>query len=463
MNTRTEHDSFGPIQVPADHLWGAQTQRSLSHFDIGCERFPPEFIGALAIVKRSCAIVNAALGDLTPSKSAAIVTACDEIIAGAWRDEFPLSIWQTGSGTQTNMNANEVIAARANQLLEQGVDDHIAIHPNDDVNRAQSSNDAIPTAMHIAAAQQVLLQLLPNMMDLRNSLHGKALEFAPHIKIARTHGMDATPMTLGQEFSGYVSQLDHGVQALRNTLAHLFQLALGGSAVGTGLNTRPQFAEQVAWEIASYTQIKFVTAPNKFEALAAHDAIVELSGALKRLAVSLLKIANDIRLLATGPRCGFMELQLPELEPGSSIMPGKVNPTQCEALAMICVQVLANDLAISLAGSQGQLELNTYKPMIIHNILQSIRLMADATRSFDRHCVQGITAQTEVMARYVEQSLMLVTALTPHIGYDLAARIAKHAHDNKLTLRDAAMQLGVAGEDFARWVQAGAMLAPQKS
>jgi len=462
MKTRIELDSFGPIDVPADHLWGAQTQRSLLHFAIGSERFPPEFIEALAIVKRSSAIVNAALGDLSAGKCAAIVTACDEIIGGKWRDEFPLSIWQTGSGTQTHMNANEVIAARANQLMEQGITGHNAIHPNDDVNKAQSSNDAIPTAMHIAAAQQVFLQLLPNLMALRNSLHGKALEFAQHIKIARTHGMDATPITLGQEFSGYVSQLDHGVQALRNTLAHLFQLALGGSAVGTGLNTRPQFAEKVAWEIASYTQIKFVTAPNKFEALAAHDAIVELSGALKRLAVSLLKIANDIRLLATGPRCGLMELQLPELEPGSSIMPGKVNPTQCEALAMVCVQILANDLAISVAGSQGQLELNTYKPLIIHNILQSIRLMADATRSFDRHCVQGIAAQPDVMTRYVEQSLMLVTALTPYIGYDKAAKIAKLAHEHKLTLRQAALQLGVASDDFERWVQASAMLGPTK-
>jgi fumarate hydratase class II len=439
---RIETDSFGPIEVPADRYWGAQTQRSVQNFRIGGERFPREFIRALGILKRCAAVVNTDLGKLPAAKRDAIVPAADEVIDGKLDDHFPLVVWQTGSGTQTNMNANEVIAARANELLGIAIGTKDGIHPNDDVNKSQSSNDAFPTAMHIAAAEMVHLRLLPAIATLRNTLHGKSLEFDSIVKIGRTHLMDATPLTLGQEMSGWVSQLDHGLQALRNTLGHVYELALGGSAVGTGLNTHPQYAEKVAWEIARYTGIKFVTAPNKFEALAANDALVELSGALKRLAVSLMKIANDIRWLASGPRCGIGEISIPENEPGSSIMPGKVNPTQCESMTMVAVQVMGNDTAITIAGSQGNFELNVFKPVIIHNTLQSIRLLADVCENFEEHCARGIEPNLPVIQKHLNNSLMLVTALNQTIGYDKAASIAKKAHKEGLTLKDAAMKLG---------------------
>lgn len=457
MSTRTEHDSMGPVEVPADRLWGAQTQRSLEHFHIGTERFPREFIRALGIVKRAAAQSNARLGKLAPAKRDAIVAACDEVIAGLWDGHFPLSVWQTGSGTQTNMNANEVIAARATQLLGTGE----VVHPNDDVNRSQSSNDAFPTAMHIAATEGVMLHLLPAVGRLRDTLYGKSLEFAGIIKIGRTHLMDATPLTLGQEMSGWVSQLDHGIQAIRNTLAHMYELALGGSAVGTGMNTHAEYADDVAWEIAQYTRIKFASAPNKFEALAAHDALVELSGACKRLAVSLMKIANDVRWLASGPRCGIGEIRIPANEPGSSIMPGKINPTQCEALTMVAVQVMGNDTAVTIAGSQGNFELNVFKPVIILNVLQTIRLLSDACGSFEQHCARGIEPDRQTIARHVEQSLMLVTALSEPLGYEQAARIAQKALAEGLTLRAAALELGlVSAQQFDSLVDPARMLGP---
>ena len=447
MATRTEHDSFGDIEVPADRLWGAQTQRSLEHFHIGTEVFPRGFIRALGILKRAAAITNAQLGKLPAAKRDAIVAACDEVIAGQWDAHFPLAVWQTGSGTQTNMNANEVIAARANQLLGKAVNarDADAVHPNDDVNCSQSSNDVFPTAMHIAAAEGTMVHLLPAVLRLRDTLYGKSLEFGHIIKIGRTHLMDATPLTLGQEISAWTSQLEHGMQALRNTLAHLYELALGGTAVGTGLNAHPDYADAVAWEIAQYTRIKFTSAPNKFEALSAHDALVELSGALKRLAVSLMKIANDVRWLASGPRCGIGEITIPNLEPGSSIMPGKVNPTQCEAVTMVAAQVLGNDTTIAFAGSQGNFQLNVFKPVIIHNILQSIRLLGDVCDSFDTHCARGIEPNRAVLARNLGNSLRLVTALNEHIGYDKAAQIAKKALADGSTLKEAALALGLLG------------------
>ena len=457
MSTRTEHDSMGPVEVPTERLWGAQTQRSLEHFHIGTERFPREFIRALGIVKRAAAQSNARLGKLAPGKRDAIVAACDEVIAGQWDAHFPLSIWQTGSGTQTNMNANEVIAARATQLLGTGE----VVHPNDDVNRSQSSNDAFPTAMHIAATEGVMLHLLPAVGRLRDTLYGKSLEFGGIIKIGRTHLMDATPLTLGQEISGWVSQLDHGIQAIRNSLAHMYELALGGSAVGTGMNTHAEYADDVAWEIAQYTRIKFASAPNKFEALAAHDALVELSGACKRLAVSLMKIANDVRWLASGPRCGIGELRIPANEPGSSIMPGKINPTQCEALTMVAVQVMGNDTTVTIAGSQGNFELNVFKPVIILNVLQTIRLLSDAVSSFEQHCARGIEPDREAIALHVERSLMLVTALSEPLGYESAARIAHKALTEGLTLRAAALGLGlVSAEQFDRLVDPARMLRP---
>ncbi len=439
---RIETDSFGPIEVPADRYWGAQTQRSLQNFRIGSERFPREFIRALGILKRSAAVVNHELGKLPADKLSVIVQVCDEVIAGKLDDHFPLVVWQTGSGTQTNMNANEVIANRANELLGKPLGAKDGIHPNDDVNKSQSSNDAFPTAMHIAAAEMVHLRLLPSVAKLRETLHGKALAFDGIVKIGRTHLMDATPLTLGQEMSGWVSQLDHGLQAIRNTLGHVYELALGGSAVGTGLNTHPKYAEKVAWEIALYTGIKFVTAPNKFEALAANDAMVELSGGAKRLAVSLMKIANDIRWLASGPRCGIGEISIPENEPGSSIMPGKVNPTQCESMTMVAVQVMGNDTAITIAGSQGNFELNVYKPVIINSMLQSVRLLADVCENFEEHCARGIEPNLPVIQKHLNNSLMLVTALNQTIGYDKAASIAKKAHKEGLTLKAAAMALG---------------------
>jgi fumarate hydratase class II len=443
MTFRTEHDSFGPIQVAADRYWGAQTQRSLEHFRIGQDRFPREFIRALAIVKRSAAIVNADLKLLPAEKRDLIVAAADEVIDGRWDDHFPLVVWQTGSGTQTNMNMNEVIANRANELAGQPLGGQQPIHPNDDVNRCQSTNDAFPTALHIAAAEGLLLRLIPAVGRLHATLHGKAGAFHDVLKVGRTHLMDATPLTLGQELSGHASQLEHGLQAIRNTLGHLYELALGGSAVGTGLNTHPEYAERVAWQIASFTGIRFMTAPNKFEALASRDAAVECSGALRRLAVSLIKIANDIRWLASGPRCGLGEIRIPANEPGSSIMPGKVNPTQSEAMAMVAVQVLGLDSAIGIAGSQGNFELNVYMPVIAHDLLTEIRLLTDACDSFDVHCARGIEPDREVLQRNVDRSLMTVTALTPHIGYDAAAKAAHHAHQHGTTLREAVLGLGL--------------------
>jgi fumarate hydratase class II len=443
MTFRMEHDSFGPIQVPVDRYWGAQTQRSLEHFRIGQDRFPREFIRALAIVKRSAAIVNADLKLLPAEKRDLIVAAADEVIAGRWDDHFPLVVWQTGSGTQTNMNMNEVIANRANELAGQPLGGQQPVHPNDDVNRCQSTNDAFPTALHIAAAEGLLLRLIPAVGRLHATLHGKAGAFHDVLKVGRTHLMDATPLTLGQELSGHASQLEHGLQAIRNTLGHLYELALGGSAVGTGLNTHPEYAERVAWQIASFTGIRFMTAPNKFEALASRDAAVECSGALRRLAVSLIKIANDIRWLASGPRCGLGEIRIPANEPGSSIMPGKVNPTQSEAMAMVCVQVLGLDSAIGIAGSQGNFELNVYMPVIAHDLLTEIRLLTDTCDSFDVHCARGIEPDREVLQRNVDRSLMTVTALTPHIGYDAAAKAAHHAHQHGTTLREAVLGLGL--------------------
>jgi fumarate hydratase class II len=463
-NTRTERDSLGAVEVPADRLWGAQTQRALEHFRIGHERPPRDFLRALGLVKRAAAEVNRSLGLLPAHKADAIVRACDEVIDGQWDAHFPLAVWQTGSGTQSHMNANEVIAARANQLLGVAVGSRApeAVHPNDDVNLGQSSNDVFPTAMHIAAVEGVLLRLLPAVHGLRQTLHGKSLEFRDIVKIGRTHLMDATPITLGQEIGAWVSQLDHGMQCIRNALGHVYELAIGGTAVGTGLNTHPRFAEQVVWQLAQHTRIRWVVAPDKFEALASHDALVELHGACKRLAVSLLKIANDVRWLASGPRAGLGELRLPANEPGSSIMPGKVNPTQCEALAMVAVQVIGHDTAVSLAGSQGNFQLNVYKPLIMHNVLLSIGLLADACASFDAHCARGLEADRAAIAHHLGQSLMLVTALTPHIGYDKAAAIALKAHTEGTTLREAALALGhVTAADYDAWVQPGHMLGPQ--
>ena len=471
MTFRIETDSFGPIEVPADRYWGAQTQRSLQNFRIGGERFSREMIRALGVLKRAAAVVNCDLGKLPADKRDLILRASDEVIAGQLDDHFPLVVWQTGSGTQTNMNANEVIANRACELAglfqigaggaTQAMASKTGIHPNDDVNKSQSSNDAFPTAMHIAATEMVHLRLLPAVQKLRDTLYGKSLAFDHIVKIGRTHLMDATPLTLGQEFSGYVSQLDHGMQAIRNTLAHLYELALGGSAVGTGLNTHPEYAERVAYEIARYTGIRFVTAPNKFEALAANDALVELSGALKRLACSLMKIANDIRWLASGPRCGIGEILIPENEPGSSIMPGKVNPTQCESMTMVCVQVYGNDTAIGFGGSQGNFELNVFKPVIIHNTLQSLRLLADVCENFEEHCARGIEPNEPAIHKNLFNSLMLVTALNQHIGYDNAAKVAKKAHKEGITLREAVVALGLmTGENFDEAVQPEKMVRP---
>jgi fumarate hydratase class II len=456
---RIEHDTFGDIAVPADRYWGAQTQRSLQFFAISNETQPPELIRALALIKRVCARVNAQLGLLDANKAAAIGQAAEQILRGELAQEFPLSVWQTGSGTQTNMNLNEVIANRASELLggQRGV--ARLVHPNDDVNRGQSSNDVFPTAMHVAAALAVTQQLLPALSMLRDLLARKATQFDAIIKIGRTHLQDATPLTLGQEFSGYVRQLEQGIAHLEAALPHLYELALGGTAVGTGLNAHPQFAALTAAEIARATGLPFVTADNKFEVMAAADALVHAHGALKTVAASLMKIANDIRWLASGPRCGIGELQLPENEPGSSIMPGKVNPTQAEALTMICCQVFGNDVAINVGGASGNFELNVFRPMIAHNFLQSTRLLADGARSFATHCIAGVEPRVARIEALLEQSLMLVTALAPHIGYDKAAAIAKHAHANDLTLREAALALGhVSAEQFDQWVDVRAMI-----
>jgi fumarate hydratase, class II len=454
MSYREERDSMGMMQVPANALWGAQTQRSLQNFRISFERIPFALLHALALVKRAAASVNRDLGLLDADVAAAITQAADEVASGRHDGEFPLVVWQTGSGTQTNMNMNEVLANRASELLGGGRGVECKIHPNDDVNKGQSSNDVFPSAMHVAAARSIDRQLIPAIVALRRTLAAKAEEFSDIVKIGRTHLQDATPLTLGQEFSGYVSQLDHGLAHVNASLPHLHELALGGTAVGTGLNTHPEFAVHAAAELARLTNLPFVTAPNKFEALAANDALVHAHGALKTLAASLMKIANDIRWLASGPRCGIGELKIPENEPGSSIMPGKVNPTQSEAMIMICCQVMGNDVAINFGGSMGNFELNVMKPLIIHNFLQSIRLLADGMTSFNDHCAAGITANIERIDELLHNSLMLVTALTPHIGYDVAAEIAKKAYHEDTPLREAAIASGhVTAEQFDGWIR----------
>jgi fumarate hydratase, class II len=452
--TRSERDTFGPIDVPAEKLWGAQTQRSLQNFRISSERMPAALLDALALVKKAAALVNHDLGALDEPKTRAIVAAADEVLDGKHPGEFPLSVWQTGSGTQSNMNMNEVLANRASEILGGERGEARLVHPNDDVNKGQSSNDVFPTAMSVAAARAVRDDVVPSLRRLRDVLAQKAAAFAGIVKIGRTHLQDATPLTLGQEFSGYVSQLDHGVAHVEAALPHLYELALGGTAVGTGLNAHPEYAVRVAARIAELSGLPFVTAPNKFEALAANDAIVHAHGTLKTVAASLTKIANDVRWLASGPRCGIGEITIPENEPGSSIMPGKVNPTQSEAMTMLCAQVLGNDVAINIGGASGNFELNVFKPLLIHNFLMSCRLLADGCDSFRENCAVGIEPNPQRITENLENSLMLVTALNPHIGYDKAAQIAKHAHRTGKTLKEAAVELGhVSAEDFDRWVR----------
>ena len=452
--TRVERDTFGPIEVPAHQLWGAQTQRSLLYFRISGEKVPTEMIRALLLVKRAAAKVNAALGVLPPKTAEAIIAAADEALEGRHATEFPLAVWQTGSGTQTNMNVNEVLANRASEIMGGCRGEGRLVHPNDDVNRSQSSNDVFPTAMNVAAAVLTVKALVPALVALRTTLARKSADFASIVKIGRTHLQDATPLTLGQEFSGYVAQLAHAQRHIEAALPHLYELAQGGTAVGTGLNAHPEFGAQVAAAIAAETGLPFVSAPNKFEAMGAADALVSLHGALKTLAVALFKIANDVRWLASGPRSGLGEITLPENEPGSSIMPGKVNPTQCEAVTMLSAQVMGNDVAVNIGGASGNFELNVYRPLIIHNALQSLRLLADGMTSFEAHCVRGIEANRARIADLVDRSLMLVTALAPHIGYDKAAAIAKKAHHEGTTLREAALALGhVSAADFDAWVR----------
>jgi fumarate hydratase class II len=459
--TRTETDSFGPIEVPADRYWGAQTQRSLENFRIGWEKQPLPIVRALGIVKRASAEVNMALGRLDPRIGEAIVAAAQEVIEGKLDDQFPLAVWQTGSGTQSNMNANEVIGNRAIERLGGVLGSKSPVHPNDHVNMSQSSNDTYPTAMHIAAAEELVHRLLPALRGLRNALNDKAQAFARIIKIGRTHTQDATPLTLGQEFSGYVQQVENGVARIELSLPMLMQLAQGGTAVGTGLNAPPKFAGLVADKIAQITGLAFNSAPNKFEALAAHDAMVFSHGAMNTVAASLFKIANDIRFLASGPRSGFGELSLPENEPGSSIMPGKVNPTQCEALTMVCVQVFGNQASLTFAGASGQFELNVYNPVMAYNFLQSTRLLADAAVSFTEHCVVGIEPREANIKAALDRSLMLVTALVPKIGYDKAAAIAKAAHKNGTTLREEAVGGGYVTEaEFDDLVRPERMIGP---
>ncbi|MCE2510049.1 MAG: class II fumarate hydratase [Alphaproteobacteria bacterium] len=460
---RVESDSMGKLRVPSDRFWGAQTQRSLQNFRIGDEKMPKPLIRALGIQKKAAAQTNVELGALKPRLGKAIVTAADEVMRGKLDDHFPLAVWQTGSGTQTNMNANEVIANRAIRILGGTMGSKDPVHPNDHVNMGQSSNDTFPTAMHIAAVEEIHRELLPALEGLGKALAVKARSFAKLTKIGRTHLQDATPLTLGQEFSGYVTQVTHGVDRVKGCLPRLLQLAQGGTAVGTGLNTKPAFAKTFARNVAKITGHRFVTAPNKFEALAAHDAIVEASGALNTVAVSLMKIANDIRLLGSGPRCGIGELILPANEPGSSIMPGKVNPTQAEALTMVAAQVMGNHTAISVAGASGHFELNVFKPVMIYNLLQSIRLLADASRSFTRNCVTGIKPNKERINQLLHESLMLVTALNPHIGYDNAAKVAKKAHAEGTTLKAAALALDLLTEkEFDRIVRPEQMTGPKK-
>jgi fumarate hydratase class II len=460
--TRTETDSMGAIEVENDKYWGAQTQRSLKYFNIGFDIMPREIIRALGILKKACAEANRELGKLPEDKAKLIVQAADEVIEGKLDAHFPLHIWQTGSGTQSNMNANEVISNRAIELAGGELGSKKPVHPNDDVNMSQSSNDTFPTAMYIAAAEQLKHKLIPAVQQLREALAAKSKEFEDVVKIGRTHLMDAVPLTLGQEFSGYVAMLDDDIKRLESVLPQLFDLAIGGTAVGTGLNSHPEFADRAAAHIAQATGLQFKSAANKFAALAAHDALVLASGTLKTLACSLMKIANDVRWLGSGPRAGLGELSLPENEPGSSIMPGKVNPTQSEAMTMVCVQVMGNDAAIGFAGSQGNFELNVFKPVMIHNFLHSVRLLADACRSFREHCVEGIVVNRARCEQYVNSSLMLVTALSPKIGYDKAAQVAKQAHHEGTTLREAALALGfVSADDYDALVRPELMLGPE--
>ncbi|TPV95705.1 MAG: class II fumarate hydratase [Myxococcales bacterium FL481] len=463
MKHRTETDSMGEIAVPADRYWGAQTQRSLHHFSIGRDHFPRPMIRALGLLKKAAALTNAKLGTLPADRVELIVTAADEVIDGKLDDHFPLFVWQTGSGTQTNMNTNEVIANRAIEIAGGELGSKQPVHPNDDVNRGQSSNDTFPTAMHIAAAEQAVHHLIPRVRELRDTLHAKSLACAEVVKIGRTHLQDATPVTLGQEMSGWVAQLEHGLGHIDSALPHVYELALGGTAVGTGLNTHADYATTSAEIIAELTGLPFRTADNKFEALAAHDALVQLHATLKGLAASLMKIANDVRWLASGPRCGIGEILIPENEPGSSIMPGKVNPTQCEALTMVCAQVMGNDVAVSVSGASGNFELNVFKPVIIHNVLHSLQLLGDACHNFNRFCAAGIEPNHERIQHNLESSLMLVTALNPHIGYDKAAKIAKTAHANGTTLKQAAAELNlVTPEQFDQWVVPVEMTKPKR-
>ncbi|MBS1957959.1 MAG: class II fumarate hydratase [Bdellovibrionales bacterium] len=458
---RIEKDSFGPIEVPADRLWGAQTQRSLHHFSISNEHMPEALIRALVTVKGAAATINAELGTLPKDKAEAILKAVGEVHEGKHDKEFPLFVWQTGSGTQTNMNVNEVLANRASEILGGERGESRKVHPNDDVNRGQSSNDVFPTAMSVAAVMEIKQRLIPKVSELRDALRVKANTFKDIVKIGRTHLMDATPLTLGQEFSGYVAMLDHGLKHVEAALPHLHELALGGTAVGTGLNSVVGYDEKVAKEIARVTKSPFITAPSKFEAMGANDALVNAHGAMKTLATSLFKIANDIRWLGSGPRSGIGELMLPENEPGSSIMPGKVNPTQCEAMTMLCAQVMGNDVAINIGGASGNFELNVYKPLLIHNFLMSVRLIADGCRNFREFCIDGLEANRKQIDAHLKNSLMLVTALNPHIGYDNAAKIAKKAHHEGTTLKEAAIALGIVkAEDFDKWVRPQDMCGP---
>ena len=461
MEHRIEKDSFGPIEVPSDRLWGAQTQRSLHHFAISTERMAPELIAAMAQCKRAAAAVNRSLGKLPADKATAIMQAADEVLEGKHAGEFPLAVWQTGSGTQSNMNVNEVLANRGSELMGGERGEARKLHPNDDVNMGQSSNDMFPTAMHVAAALAVSKTVLPALAHLRGTLEQKSRDFADIVKIGRTHLQDATPLTLGQEFSGYVAQLEFSEHAIRASLPGLLMLAAGGTAVGTGLNAHPDFAPRIAAELSSRTTLTFKSAPNKFAALAGHDALVAAHGAFKTLAAALMKIANDVRWMASGPRSGLGEITIPENEPGSSIMPGKVNPTQCEAMTMLCCQVFGNDVALTFGGASGNFELNVFKPMIAHNFLQSARLLADGMKSFDHHCAQGIEPNRKRIGELMEQSLMLVTALAPHIGYDRAAQIAKTAQHDGTTLRHAALASGFVDEkQFDTWIVPMAMTHP---
>jgi fumarate hydratase class II len=463
MATRIEKDTFGNIEVPAERLWGAQTQRSLQNFKISTEKMPPALIKALAQVKRAAAQVNLDLGVLDKKKAGAIIEAADEVVAGKHDGEFPLAVWQTGSGTQTNMNMNEVLANRASEILGGERGEGRLVHPNDEVNKGQSSNDVFPTAMHVAAVPAVVDQLIPSLRLLRDTLARKSEEFRSIVKIGRTHLQDATPLTLGQEIGGWVAQLDHGIRHVESALPHLRELAIGGTAVGTGLNAHPQFADRVTRELSRLTGHPFVSAPNKFEALAAHDALVFGHGALKTIAASLMKIANDVRWLSSGPRCGIGEIRIPENEPGSSIMPGKVNPTQSEATTMACSQVFGNDVAVNFGGAMGNFELNVFKPLIVNAFLQSARLLADSARSFNDNCAVGIEPDRERIDKSLRESLMLVTALNPHIGYDKAAKIAKTAHKEGTTLKEAAVKLGfLSAEDFDKWVRPEDMVGPKK-